>query len=95
MSQVAVNTAVREEAKNMQGFSVMFGIVDGLEIHRVLKKLSFINLLSDLRENLEHNTACSDVGVTDFGVAHLSCRETDIQARSLQLCIGIFCEQCV
>ena len=63
---------------------------DRFEIDGVLKELSFLDLFGNLREDLEHNTAGADIGMSDFGVPHLAGRKTDIQAGGLKLGVGIF-----
>ena len=92
---VAVHAAAGEQAHDVQGLAVCFGVFHGLDIDLVFKELSGFDLLAHLGQDLEHDAAGTDVGVADLGVAHLALRQADVKAGGLQLGVGIFGKELV
>ena len=89
VGQVAMHAAVGQKPEDMQRLSVRLRVMDRLQINGVFKELPFLDLLGDLREDLEHDAAGADVGMADLGVAHLAGGKADIQTGGLKLGMGI------
>ena len=92
---VAVHTAAGEQSHDMYGFSVLLCRAKCVDIGFILEEVSFLDLFRDLGKILEHYTACADIGVPDFRIAHLSVGKSNIQAGGRQLAFGILLEQSV
>ena len=95
VGDVAVHAAVGKQAHDVQGLAIGLGVLDGLDIDLVFKELAGLDLLGDLRQDLEHHAAGADVGVTHLGVAHLALRQTHVKAGSLQLGAGVLGKELV
>ena len=89
MAQVAVDSAGGHEAQDVQGLALGLGVLHGLDVNRVLEELAVFNLLAHLGQDLEHNTACADIGMSHLGVAHLALRQTHIQSGGGELAAGV------
>ena len=61
----------------------------------VLEERAILDCLGDARKLLIDDAAGADIGMTNLGVAHLSIRQADEFAGSLQLRVRIFFEQAV
>ena len=93
--EVAVNAAGGQQTHDVQRLAVVPGVVHGLDVDRVFKELAGLNLLGDLGQDLEHDAAGADVGVTDLGVAHLTLGQTYVQTAGLELGAGVFGKELV
>ena len=69
----------------MQGMVILFRVMQRLEIDGIPEEFAGFNRKADAGKNLKNDAAGTDVGMADFGVAHLAFRQTDIQAGRLQL----------
>ena len=79
MAQVAVDAAGGQQTHNVQGLAVCLGVLHGLDIDGVFKEFAVCDLLAHLGQDLEHHTACADIGVAHLGVAHLPLGQTHVQ----------------
>ena len=92
---VAVHAAVGKETHEVKGLAAFNGLVDRLDECGVLKEIPVFDRLCDARQFLVNDAARADVGVTDFGVAHLAVRQADAEAGCANLCERVFRENAV
>ena len=83
VTDVGVHATVRHETHHMQGGLARSDLAAGLDEHLVLKDLTGLNGMVQAHELLHDHAPCTDVEVTDLGVAHLACRQADSLAGSL------------
>ena len=95
MLEVAVHAAGGHEPHHMQGPVIGNCVIQAFHIGGIFEEITVVNFLRHLRQNLEDDTACADVGVTDFGVAHLAFGKTHVKPGGDQLRVGIFGKQTV
>ena len=87
MAVVAVHAAIRNKSRKMQR-AVLFKCIDsGVEL-LVLKEIAVGYRFGDSCQLLINNSARSDISMSNFGIAHLSVGQTDIQTRSAQRSVG-------
>jgi len=87
MLVMAVHTSIRNQSKKMKAMAASFReniLGDGIVL-----QLSFGNGFVDPGEILINNPARAEVEVADFGVAHLSLRQTDVRTTGTQFPSGI------
>ena len=77
--QVAVNAAGGHQTHDVQSLAVCLGVLHGLDVGSILEELAVLDLLRHLRQDLEHYTTGTHIGVADLGVAHLTGGQTDIK----------------
>ena len=95
MGDVAVHAAVGEQTHDVQSLTVGLGVFDGLDIDLVFKELAGLDLLGDLRQDLEYHATGANVGVTHLGVAHLALGQAHVKSGGLQLGAGILGKELV
>ena len=83
VADVGVHAAVGHEAHHMQGGLTRGDLAAGLDEHLVLKDLASLDGMVQAHELLHDHTSRSDVEMTDLGVAHLTRRQADGLAGSL------------
>ena len=79
----------------MQRAVMLDAVVDSLVHRLVIEEVAVFDSLGDARELLIHDAACAHVGVADLAVAHLTVRQTDVQAGRPDHGQGVFEEQLV
>ena len=92
---VGVYAAVGHEAEQMQGAAVRLYVGYRFRESFVFKKCSVFYLVADHGQVLPHDAAGPHVGVSDFGIAHLSVGQADGSSGGLQLRAGHFRKQAV
>ena len=88
---VAVNAARREQAHNMNGLACGNGFIYRSGERWVGKECTFFDFNVQARQVLINDTACAQVNVTHFRVAHLTIRQADFQTRRINQGVGTFC----
>ena len=78
---MAVDAAVREQADQVQRVRVALAAIDGFEQLRPREEITVANALVDARQVLIDDASGAEVGVADFGVAHLAFGQADGLAR--------------
>ena len=93
---VAVYAARREQTHQVQSRAVLLAIFHRIAQSLVFKEYAVLNVLCNLDQHLINDSTSTDVGVTNFGVAHLSIRQTNVQTactnqgvRTLQILVDI------
>ena len=93
---VAVYAARREQTHQVQSCAVLLAIFHRIAQSLVFKEYAVLNVLCNLDQHLINDSTSTDVGVTNFGVAHLSIRQTNVQTactnqgvRALQILVDI------
>ena len=76
MIDMTVDTAVRQQAENVEGAVFFSGAAHRCGEHRIFKKCLFADRFRDSRQLLVDDAACADVEMTNFGVSHLAVRES-------------------
>ena len=89
MGNMTVDTAVGQQAHQVEGRTVLPAVPHGLQIGFVFKKGAVLNGAADPGQILKDHPPGADVGVAHLRVAHLSLGQTDIQARGRQPAAGI------
>jgi len=79
---VTVHAAVGEQAEHMQRAAVGHGQVHGFRELRIARELAVGNGLGDARQVLVDDAAGAEIGVPDFGIAHLPHGQADVHARA-------------
>ncbi len=69
---VRVHAAVADEADEVDGFIIGFGIIDGCQQRFVVVQFAFAHGFIDACQFLPHDAAGADIEVTHFRVAHLA-----------------------
>ena len=80
-----VYAAVGQQAEDMQRGIKPFALVDCAHERLVREEIAVLNGLGDAGQLLIDDTARTDIGVTNLGVAHLAVRQTDIQTGSADI----------
>src|SRR5262249_5245042 len=80
--KMTVHTAVRHQSKQMKPVTERVG--KGLLQNSVARKFVLLNCLVNSRQVLVNDPAGSQVKVADFGVAHLSFRQTNVASTCAQ-----------
>ena len=86
MGIVAVHTAVGQQPNQMQSGFFRNGIVHRRNKSGIFKEIAILNGLGDAGQLLINNAAGANVGVSDFGVPHLSIRQADVHSGCSDLC---------
>ena len=81
MLAMAVNTAWRNQTHEMQSAAVCLYSIGYAEQSLVLKEISVLDCLGNTGKSLINNSACTNIGMSNLGVTHLSIRQTNIFAR--------------
>ena len=89
MVNVAVHAAVGQKAHQVQGRAIRFAVLHGGEQGGIFEEPAVLDILGDLDQHLIDHAARADVGVSDLGIAHLTVRQTHVQAGGFQLAEGI------
>ena len=92
---VAVDAAIGHEAEQVERLPSVRDAVHARDQGLAREELAVANALVDAREVLIDDPAGAHVHVADFGVAHLSCRQTDGFARRDQLRVRVAAHQLV
>lgn len=92
---VGVNAAVGHQAVDVDSAACFLGSQHSILIGLVLEESTVLDGLGDLGQVLEHDTACTDVGVTDLGVTHLALRQTHVHTGCGQLGAGVLSKDLV
>ena len=95
MFDVTVNSAGSEQTHKMQLFAVVARRVHSVEQNAVFKETAVGYFLGNVREVLINHSACTHIEVTDFAVAHLTRRKTNVKTACAERCMRIFCKQFV
>ena len=95
MLNVAVYTAVRQQTHQMQGRIMLFAVCNCFLQFRNGRKTAFFDSFGNAGQLLIYNAACTDIGMTNFRVAHLASWQTNIHTGSLNFSVRVFCHQCV
>ena len=90
MVLMAVYAARRNEAHKVQGTALFLHAVYDFQQGFVLEEVAVLDVAGDAGQLLIDDAAGTDVGVTNFGVAHLTIRQADVFAGSLQLAGLVF-----
>ena len=92
---VAVYAARGNEAEQVDCTAICLGILHDLDEDFVLEEVAVLDVTRDARELLVDEAAGADIRVTDFRVAHLTVRQADEFARSLQVARVVVCHEAV
>ncbi len=92
---MAVDTAVREKAVQMQVSSGLLYILHCVKELRILEELAVLDFLGDAGKILINDAAGAHIHVTDLRVAHLAVRKTDRKTARVSFDEGIFLHQLV
>ena len=99
---VAVHAARREQTHQVQSSSLFFASIHCCGNCRIFEELAVLNILCNLYQHLINDSAGTDVGVTNFRVAHLTVRKTNVQPagtdqgiRALHIFVQIWLLCCV
>ena len=68
----------------MQLAVVLFDVFNSTKKCWVFEEIAILDLFRDLGKILEHYSACADIGVANFAVAHLAIRQTYVHAAGAQ-----------
>ena len=79
---VGMDAAGREQAENVQGAAGFSQPINECAKVGVAFEFAALHGLVDARQILVHHPPGPDDHVSDFGVAHLACREPDIHPRT-------------
>ena len=76
------------------------GIVFLTMLHRlqqcgIFKEIAVLNRLCDACQLLINDTPCAHIQMPNLGIAHLPCRQTNVQTAGIALDEGIFLHQSV
>ena len=82
---MAVHAARGNEAHKVQGAVLFFHAVDDGKESFILEEVAVLDVAGDAGQLLIDDATSADVGMTNFGVTHLTVRQADKFARSLQL----------
>ena len=82
---MAVHATRRNEAHEVQGAVLFLHAVDDRKESFVLEEVAVLDVAGDAGQLLIDDAAGTDVGMTNFGVTHLTIRQADEFAGSLQL----------
>ncbi len=77
---MAVHTAIRTEAVEVQAAIVCLTVLYRAQEGGILEKIALPDGLGDAGELLINDAACADVQVPDLAVAHLPIRQAHILA---------------
>ena len=92
---VGMHTAVRQQTENVQGGIEPLALVNSAHQSRILEEIAVLNGLGDAGQLLIYNTACTDVGVANLGVAHLAVRQTNVQTGCTDIGERVLCENLI
>ena len=92
---MAVNTTIRQQTHQMQSRTMLFAVGNRFLQFRNGRKTAFFHGFGNTSQFLIYNTACTDIRVANFGVAHLASWQTDVHTGSLNFSVRVFCHQCV
>ena len=81
---MAVDTARRQKAKDVQGFAAVTGLDRGGDQGRIFKERSIPNGLVDSCEVLIDESTRAEMQMPDLGIAHLIVRQTHGLTRAVQ-----------
>ena len=95
MRVVAMNAAIGHQTHQVKCRAVLFAVFHCTDKSLVFKKVSVLNGLRNSCQFLIHNTAGTDVGVTDLAVAHLTVGQTNVHAGSTDIGHRVFTHQLV
>ena len=82
MFKVAVNAAIGKKTEDMEGGIIFFAVFHCGTKCFVFEKASVTDCIGDSHKGLINNSSCADVGVANFGVAHLTVRKSDVKSGS-------------
>ncbi len=88
MQVVTVHAAVGDEPEKMQPLALCAR--ERFLQNRIFFQLAIRDRFVDASQILINNPASAEIQVADFGVAHLSFGQSDIEAARAQFSVGIF-----
>ena len=89
VAHLAVNTAVAEKSHEVDGLAIVTGVGEGVDDLRIGLDGAIGARLVDFDEVLVHDASSTDVEVSDFGVSHLSFRQSHGVAASDELAVRV------
>ena len=85
MILMTVYATWRNEAHKMQGTMVLLNAFHNGNQSFILEEIAILDVTGDTGQLLIDSAASTDVGMTNFGVAHLTIRQADVFAGCLKL----------
>ena len=93
MLLMRMHAAGGDKPHQMQRGIVRLAVFDRAQNGLVLEEDAVLDVFGDLHQHLIDDAARADIGVADFGVAHLAVGKTHVKPRRADLGMGIFCRQ--
>ena len=93
MRIVAVDAAIGQKSHDMQRRAVPAAVLHALQQRRIPEEISVLNALGNARQFLVDDPSGTHVQMADFGIAHLSVRQSDRQSGGISLNKGTLLHQ--
>ena len=77
---MAMHAAIAQQAHEMEPIFTSLGLLQSFAQHFVMVEAAFVDIFVDQGQILKNNPARAENHMADFGIAHLSCRQTDIDS---------------